>query len=39
MNATEQMLTAFLYLVLHAGLFLILVVFLIIYEYKGAPEK
>ncbi len=39
MNATQQMLGAFLYLILHAGLFLILIVFLIVYEYKGAPEK
>lgn len=35
MNATKQMLTAFLYVFLHAGLFLALLVFLFIYEHKG----
>ncbi len=36
MNAKEQMLTAFLYLLLHAGLFLALIIFLIVYE-QGKP--
>jgi hypothetical protein len=39
MNATEQMLTAFLYLLLHAGLFLALIVFLTVYEQGKPSEK
>ena len=39
MNATQQMLTAFLYLLLHAGIFLTLIVFLIVYEQEKPWAK
>jgi hypothetical protein len=39
MNATQQMMMAFFYLILHAGIFLALIVFLIVYEQeKPSPE-
>jgi len=39
MNATQQMLTAFLYLLLHAGIFLTLIIFLIVYEHEKPFAK
>jgi hypothetical protein len=38
-NATKQMLTAFLLLALHVGIFTILLIFLILYELEPQKEK
>ncbi len=39
MQATEQVLTDFLFLLLHAGIFLVLMVFLSVYDQEGPPAE